>query len=328
VGVLEMIPNAARLEAVEVAQGSPAWHTLRRQRVGGSEIAAILGLSTWATCYELWRRKRGLDADSDPTDLMDMGSALEPHILAKWASQTGAEIVRPVPFLWDREHPHRSASLDGIARHEGCIKVVEAKYNSGAPWEEVPVAYVLQVTWYMLLTGIPEAVIVAMDSRGKATPYPVPFAPDLAGTLATAVDAFWRHVESGEPPEAVTDADREAVALSKLTGRALVAKMEATEIMLAVESELAECDRIAKEAKAKGAAIRAKAAEQMALHGVQSVTFPDNSKWRLIQKKGGIAWKAYALSLGGNTMDAGAFRGEGSVYVKAEHAGLPAEEEE
>src|SRR6184192_1293539 len=42
-------------------QDSPEWHEARSQVIGGSDIASVLGLSSWKSAYTLWHEKfRGL----------------------------------------------------------------------------------------------------------------------------------------------------------------------------------------------------------------------------------------------------------------------------
>lgn len=38
------------------------WLEYRKDGIGSSEVATILGLNPWETPYQLWRRKKGLDA--------------------------------------------------------------------------------------------------------------------------------------------------------------------------------------------------------------------------------------------------------------------------
>lgn len=43
------------------------WLEYRKDGIGSSEVATILGLNPWETPYQLWRRKKGLDAPKDST---------------------------------------------------------------------------------------------------------------------------------------------------------------------------------------------------------------------------------------------------------------------
>ena len=41
------------------------WLEYRKDGIGSSEVATILGLNPGETPYQLWRRKKGLDAPKD-----------------------------------------------------------------------------------------------------------------------------------------------------------------------------------------------------------------------------------------------------------------------
>ena len=49
------------------------WLEYRKDGIGSSEVATILGLNPWETPYQLWRRKKGLDAPKDETFAMKAG---------------------------------------------------------------------------------------------------------------------------------------------------------------------------------------------------------------------------------------------------------------
>ena len=82
----EAIVNAVELLSPEQANpGNPKWHTLRRDGVTASEIAAVLGLSPWDSPFSLyWRKINGWCAD-DPVD-MSTGRRVEPVVADWWAT--------------------------------------------------------------------------------------------------------------------------------------------------------------------------------------------------------------------------------------------------
>src|SRR5690349_8562125 len=66
---------------------TPEWHALRAGGIGGSEIAAVVGLSKWTSAFELWHRKRGAIGQQAQNEAMEWGSRLEPVIAAKFAEE-------------------------------------------------------------------------------------------------------------------------------------------------------------------------------------------------------------------------------------------------
>ena len=53
------------------------WLDVRKSGIGSSEVATIVGLNPFETPYQLWRRKRGLDAPQEENFAMKAGHYLE-----------------------------------------------------------------------------------------------------------------------------------------------------------------------------------------------------------------------------------------------------------
>lgn len=152
----------------------------RTQSLGGSEVAAALGLDPRCTPYQLWRRKLGLDPEFAGNAATRRGQFLEEVIL-----ETYRRRLEPKEFqaAVERRDDWRSAHLDGLASFDDspvAQRVVEAKTVSahafrssgwGDPWtDELPRQYLLQVLWYMALTD---------DAQGADVPVcVVPDDPD------------------------------------------------------------------------------------------------------------------------------------------------------
>ena len=69
------------------------WLEARKEGIGASEVATIVGLNPWETPYQLWRRKTGLDPSKAMTTAMQTGHILEDGVAQYWAQATGREII-------------------------------------------------------------------------------------------------------------------------------------------------------------------------------------------------------------------------------------------
>ncbi len=56
------------LEKIKIKHGSPAWLEFRKQGIGGSDAAAILGLNPYKTNVQVWEEKTGLRVPDDISD--------------------------------------------------------------------------------------------------------------------------------------------------------------------------------------------------------------------------------------------------------------------
>src|SRR5690606_40736197 len=65
--------------------GSPEWHAARASRLGGSDMAAVLGRSPWVSPYRLWHLKAGKVVDGPASVAQARG-----HYLAAGTRRRGA----------------------------------------------------------------------------------------------------------------------------------------------------------------------------------------------------------------------------------------------
>lgn len=56
------------LEKIKLEHNSPEWLEFRKTGIGGSDAAAILGLSPFKTNVEVWEEKVGLRVSDDISD--------------------------------------------------------------------------------------------------------------------------------------------------------------------------------------------------------------------------------------------------------------------
>lgn len=160
--------------------GSPAWLEARRSRIGGSDIAAIMGLSPWCSPWQLWHRKRGSIDDKPSSDLMEAGHYVEPaaaswyadHHLPEgtWLRNTGTWTHRDRD--WQLANPDRLI-VDNPHSERHPVGVLEIKYtpNNASQWgrdgtDNPPPHYWAQVQWYMDVFGVEWADVAVLSTWG------------------------------------------------------------------------------------------------------------------------------------------------------------------
>lgn len=180
--------------------------------IGGSDLAAILGLSPYRTPLQVYARiVAGAEQSDSPA--LRRGRHLEAAVLSLYAETTGA-VVLGSPKLKHPRLPFTRASLDAIAERDGGRRVVEVKtagLSEVRHWgddgtDAIPQGYLYQVAWYsgVALDGgyvdtgeVDVAALVAGDLRV----YHVPHDAELFGLLEEAVERFWvDHVLPRRPP--------------------------------------------------------------------------------------------------------------------------------
>lgn len=148
---------------------SPEWHATRLGALGGSEIAAVLGLSKWESRYSLWLRKKGIIGPQKVNAQMTVGTYVEPSILAWWEDQHPGAKAIPSGTFRSVERPWMLANPDNIYELEDGTRVlVECKfiiwdYEWGFEGtDEIPPYYLTQVRWYMDVFGIDVCYVAAL----------------------------------------------------------------------------------------------------------------------------------------------------------------------
>jgi putative phage-type endonuclease len=243
---------AARLVLPADAE-RPAWLAERRNGIGGSDTAALLGESPYQSLYGLWLDKTGQAEDVDTTDAMQRGNWLEPH-LAKWfAEQTGLQ-VRRSGLLASREHDHMRTTPDRLTADGGNleIKTLGAYAKVAEEWRHGGIARhaYIQGQQQLAVTGRSHVWFVVWQDPSPQLRGPVPRDEALIAEIIAKTDDFWfNHVLPRVAPEVdlatITDDEIALRWPTAVDGKAVEAAWPAH-----VEQLLAERAELKAEAKA------------------------------------------------------------------------------
>lgn len=201
------------------------WHDLRLDGVGGSDVAGIMGLSSWASPISIWCEKTGR---TEPTDLsgvevVEWGTRLEPVVRERFKeAHPELRVIHPDVTLVSVGRPWAHANLDGLIRDPdrgwGVLEVKTAQRDKG--WydedgnETIPLHYQAQVIHYMTVTGYDYAMFAVLI-RGSRYVERV-FVPDDEDRqrVIDAVDEFWNdYVLADVPPTLMTGLQSESQAI-------------------------------------------------------------------------------------------------------------------
>ena len=215
------------------------WLEERRKGIGGSDIAAILGLSPWKTAYQVYQEKRKEVASWKGNKTTDWGKRLEPAIRQWYSDLTGRSVRLPEKILYHSKYNFLLASLDGFTDDERIVEIKTAQWGKG--WgepgtSEIPDYYTLQVQHYMIVTGFKVADVPVSIGGGSPELYEVSADKELQEMIIEAAAEFWQRVVKGNPPEPVSYADAVArYGLNTSTG-AVVAREDVLEDVLALRA--------------------------------------------------------------------------------------------
>lgn len=187
----------------------------RRAYLGGTDVAAILGVSKWSTPLQVWREKMSAPDPDAGTLAMRRGLALEPFIAREFErDHPGLVTFRSKPVARSDWGFPAGASVDRmVARREKPrtpVAILEAKTAFQYGWREwdektgeLPDAYYVQQQWYLAVTGLPLSYGTAdVGDPERLRTVLVIANPAIQKRCIDAARTFWHeHVLTGIPPE-------------------------------------------------------------------------------------------------------------------------------
>lgn len=189
---------------VDVVSDTDDWLEERRNSIGASEVAAVMGLSPWQTPLDIYKAKQGVDSGFDPI-LAFIGHESE-AIVAKWIEQhSGLGLtLEPAGFMARSvEFPFLHASFDRVQADPFLtVQIKTAHQYSGHKWDEgIPTDIRIQVQAEMLVAGTSRALVVVWIGGREFRPFWEAFDAKFAHEhMIPALVEFWQNVQDGVPP--------------------------------------------------------------------------------------------------------------------------------
>lgn len=199
--------------AVQTTDFSNKDVTLNRNKfIGGSDIAKIMGLSRWGTPLKLWAEKTGKfpAPDLSNVEAVEMGTRLEQFVADLFAVKTGKSVRRSPKYYQHPDYPYMIAHVDRLVT--GTDELLECKTCSAYKadeWEgeEIPQEYILQVMWYLGITGRKIGHIAVLIGGQSFKYKQIEFDAELFATMVDAAKEFWGHVQEDTPPAIMPNDD-------------------------------------------------------------------------------------------------------------------------
>lgn len=196
------------------------WLEIRKHGIGASEVASVIGVSPFESKYQLWRRKRGMDAPKAENEAMRFGHYLEDAVSQMWQNATGAEVIARSKGDWiirDKNRPWLQVSPDrtywsaGDKRNDANKKLLEIKSTRMVvDPNDLPPHWFCQIEYQLGVSGYKEGSLAWLSSaKGFDFGYvDVTFVPDFYEWIEEEVERFWiDNVVGGKEPDAETAED-------------------------------------------------------------------------------------------------------------------------
>lgn len=233
-----------------------AWREFRATGLGGSDIAAIMGISPYRTALDVWLEKTGRQAPQDISNVEAVywGTVNEAAVADRWARDHPECVVRRLnATLVGRSADWKRANLDRLVVEGGRPSVLEIKTASAFKAEEwdggVPPYYLTQVTWYLAITGWDMAHVAVLIGGNDYREFDVPRDEEDVRAVTEAATDFWdNYVVKGVMPQ-VVGADAPTLAgliPQEADGLATPADMAEADLLIATYQMARERERVSK----------------------------------------------------------------------------------
>ena len=269
----------------------------RSTYIGGSDAAAILGLSPWKTALDVYLDKTGEREQEDPSKakIFARGKRMEPYIIDLLAEDEGINIIHRGQRYQSPQHPFMAAEIDAEYFDAGLGSVQNIEIKTAHPfgvkeWGEelsdsVPLHYVVQAMHGLMVTGRQLCTFGVLIGSDDFRIYRVERDEETITAMREKEIEFWQRVQDRNPPEPTTTSD-----IRRLFERDAGTAIEASAEMFEAYSNLRATKQAIKELEAEGDLLQEKLqvfmadAARLTMGGKDLITWKTQSTRRLDQK--------------------------------------------
>jgi len=210
------------------------WLESRREGIGGSDAAVVLGLSKWNTPLALWGEKTGaIESEFQGNEATEWGNRLERSVAEAFAERERAAVVAYPVILQSIERPFQLANVDFFimssdddfgdypigqvtdidpknVKDFNPVAILEVKTNglvgrASREWDNdgVPTSYFWQGAHYCAVTGLRTVIFAALIGGQGLQTRVRNYDEATLNRLNDAESKFWFDVENDIKPEPI-----------------------------------------------------------------------------------------------------------------------------
>ena len=197
------------------------WVEARKNGIGGSDVASIMGLNKYSSPLNVWLVKTGREESPDLSDnqAVEWGNRLEDVVADKFADEhPELQVRRRNATMVSIKRPWAFANIDRwVTDGKGNVGILEVKtvgMRRAADWDNgVPLYYLTQVMHYMSVTGYQYAWVAVLIGGQEFREYYIERDEEDIKAINDAVDTFWRDFVETDTAPALIGNDPEADAI-------------------------------------------------------------------------------------------------------------------
>lgn len=179
------------------------WLTTRLQGIGGSDVAAIMGLSSYTSAYDVWSSKVDPRTDDASSEAMWWGQQTEALTVQRFEQETGLATRRAGTYA-HRDHSHHMVNPDRFVEDGGVLEVKDHEAMSDAGKTVlrggITEAAYAQLQWAIHVTGRSHGWFVAKVGKRAMVRGPFPRDDAFITEAIAAADVLWQYVVARTAP--------------------------------------------------------------------------------------------------------------------------------
>ena len=234
----------------------------RRQYIGSSDIAAIIGLSPFKTAYEVWEEKTADTWVEQDNPILRRGRRAEPFLLETlksefdvWVNEANVRVEHPLyPFLRAESDFTYVVEMSGDGseiKSLGHGEIKSVGFNRGewgeAGSQDVPPYYLAQTMFALQINKLAETTIWGCFGFDDIRPYRFDFDAEAGQALEDAAVNFWNNHVLPKVPPATKTADDCRKVLSRFQGFVWEASPECLQVAAQLQNVKKSIDILKKE---------------------------------------------------------------------------------
>ena len=172
------------------------WLTWRNKGLGGSDAAAVSGLSPWKSPIKVWMEKTGRSEQAPDSEMFRQGRDFEEYVGKRFEEASGMKVRRRNAILQHPEHNWMLANIDRwvVGTNEGLEIKTTSAFNA-SEWDngKIPLQYEIQCHHYMAVTGADAWWIACLIFNRAFTYKRIQRDESIISNLISIEEDFWRN---------------------------------------------------------------------------------------------------------------------------------------
>lgn len=194
------------------------WLRERKNYLGGTDLAAICGLSPYRTALDVYLDKTSDDIAENTNSAMRWGTLLEDVIAKAYSEDTGYDVTTEPNTIYHPEYKFLGANIDRwvdrwVNNGTHILECKTAGFTKSKEWgdsgtDQIPESYLIQVAYYAAICNVSKIDIAVLIGGQDFRIYTYLKNNNLEDKLIKIACNFWyNHVEKKIAPKCVNTKD-------------------------------------------------------------------------------------------------------------------------